>query len=367
MIFPFHITAYTKLAEFRKHRLYKYVFSLTMVVLATIIQKMVSDWSSPSTFLFYFPAVILATLYGDGNVAIFFSCILSQYYFVKPYGEMHISSPHSYFRLAIFIASAELVKKIIRIQTEEKLKAEAAVEMLQQREKDLEFEKAAREKFVSTLSHDLQTPLTAVKLNAQMIMRKYSSGDEKIIHAMNKQIRNINRIESMVRNLLDANSIRAGMSIPMEFEECNLRDLILASVEELTYIHGDRFKVECSQKIHGHWSSNGLNRMIENLCNNAVKYGDEEAKILISADMLRDGVFIKVNNKGKPISLEDQPKLFETFTRTSDAIESQKTGWGLGLALVKGLTEAHSGVVTLESNELHGTTFIIYLPLDSRR
>jgi signal transduction histidine kinase len=352
--------------EFKKHRLYKYVLSLFIVILATFLQKIFWHWIEPTAYLFYYPAVILAALYGDGNSAIALSCILSKYYFVKPYDSIHISWPDGYFRLAIFIASAELVKKIIRVQTEEKLKAEAAVEMLKQRERALEFEQVARERFVSTLSHDLQTPLTTVRLNAQMILRYYGA-EEKLNQAMVKQIRNINRIEGMIRNLLDANSIRAGGKIPLEFEECHLNEIIENTVQDLMHIHGDRFIIHCNQKIHGHWSANGIYRILENLCTNAVKYGDEQSKIEISAEKLREGVFLRVNNKGSPIPESEQTSIFESFTRAPSAIESKKTGWGLGLALVKGLTEAHGGLVTLESNKLHGTTFIIFLPLDSRK
>ena len=359
-------TALNLLLEFQKHRLYKYVMSLLIVLLATSLQKVCWHWIEPTAYLFYFPAVILAALYGDGNSAIALSCLLSQYYFIAPFESVHISWPDGYFRIAIFIISAELIKKIIRIQTEEKLKAEAAVEMLKQREKDLEFEHVAREKFVNTLSHDLQTPLTTVRLNAQMIMRHYKS-DEKINQSMVKQIRNINRIESMVRNLLDANSIRAGMKIPMEFEECHLNEIIENAVQDLSHIHGDRFKIKCTHKIQGYWSPNGIHRILENLCTNAVKYGDENAKIEISAEELREGVFLRVHNKGNPIPENEQSSIFETFNRSASAIKSNKTGWGLGLALVRGLTEAHSGLVTLESNKSHGTTFIIFLPLDSRK
>lgn len=367
MFSPSSISALTKLAEFKKHRFYKYALSVLIVSAATLLQNLTWEWLYPAPYIFYFPAIVLAALYGDGNSAIILSCILSQYYFVAPYGFLNLTWPGDYFRMGVFVVAAEMVKKIIRIQTEDKLKAEAAVMMLERREKDLEYKREAREKIVSTLSHDLQTPLTAVMLNGQMIMRQYGEQDDKLNLAMMKQLRNLHRIEAMIRDLLDANSIRAGVKIPIIIDECHLCEIIAHTMQDLIHIHGERFKVECEESIKGHWSSDAIKRILENLCTNAVKYGDENSKISITAQQVENGVLLRINNKGNPIPDDEQKILFDSFRRTDSAIESKKKGWGLGLFLVKGLTEAHNGVVSVESNQIHGTTFTVYLPLDARQ
>ena len=74
---------------------------------------------------------------------------------------------------------------------------------------------------------------------------------------------------------------------------------------------------------------------------------------------------VTVHNWGEPIAVDDQKFLFEPFRRTKSAEVSSKRGWGLGLALVKGIVEAHGGQVSVESSRELGTTFKFVLPLNS--
>ena len=120
--------------------------------------------------------------------------------------------------------------------------------------------------------------------------------------------------------------------------------------------------MNAKKHLLGQWSHDGVQRILENLCNNALKYGAENAEVTVTLEELEEGALLSVNNKGPVISPEDQITLFEPHTRTSSAIESKKQGWGLGLTLVKGLTESHGGSVRVESNERQGTTFVVYLP-----
>jgi len=75
---------------------------------------------------------------------------------------------------------------------------------------------------------------------------------------------------------------------------------------------------------------------------------------------------ISVHNYGSVIAPEDQPHIFDSFTRTQEAQAKGKIGWGLGLTLVRGCAEAHGGKVTVESSAALGTTFTIHLPPDAR-
>jgi signal transduction histidine kinase len=81
---------------------------------------------------------------------------------------------------------------------------------------------------------------------------------------------------------------------------------------------------------------------------------------------LPQGVLIAVNNQGAPIPPEELPTLFEPFKRVKQVDSAGPQGWGLGLTLVKGLTEAHGGRVRVESDAERGTTFVVELPRDAR-
>ncbi|RYZ81833.1 MAG: hypothetical protein EOP04_23245, partial [Proteobacteria bacterium] len=230
---------------------------------------------------------------------------------------------------------------------------------------ELESEREIREKFVATLSHDLRTPLTSAKLNAQLLLRKEAS-TQVITKLATRITSSIDRAEHMVKDLLDANRIKAGEGIPISVGECNLTELIGSTVTGLRLLHGERFKFEHSNVITGYWDCDTLQRVVENLSTNAVKYGKLNSQVTIDVTSKAHEVEISVHNEGEAISPEDQKLLFQSYQRTKAAVSSGHKGWGIGLTLVKGIAEAHHGSVGIKSNAEHGTTFWFRVPKDCR-
>ena len=230
---------------------------------------------------------------------------------------------------------------------------------------ELELEKELRVRFIAMLTHDLRTPLTIAKLSAQMLERKNElSPDEKsFLHRISDSL---SRMDQMIRDLLDANLIRAGEKLPIEIELCEMNLIVSKAIGDLTTVHGDRFRFSPKNPIEGYWSQNGIRRILENLCNNAVKYGHENAPIMIELNETNEHIELSVRNDGPPIPLADQLKLFEPFKRTESANTSKQKGWGLGLALVKGIAESHGGKISIQSSDVAGTTFTVTLPRDCR-
>jgi signal transduction histidine kinase len=227
---------------------------------------------------------------------------------------------------------------------------------------NLEKERELRETFVSTLTHDLRTPLTAAKMSAQILMRK-TDDPETSTRIASRIASNLDRIDHMIRDLLDANLIKAGEKIPLDIKECDIAHVIKLTLEELTTIHGSRFILHSVDSIVGKWSCDGVRRILENLCSNAIKYGAVESPVTVSLSQSPTKITLTVQNSGNPIALQDQNTLFEPFRRTSAAQKGLQKGWGLGLTLVRGLVEAHDGTVSVESNPGDGTLFKVELPL----
>jgi PAS domain S-box-containing protein len=227
----------------------------------------------------------------------------------------------------------------------------------------LEEERDLRERFVATLTHDLRTPLTAAKLNAHMLARK--GDDPAVLYKLTARIsENLDRADRMIRDLLDANRIRAGEGLPLEISECDLSAVARETLEELSLVHGDRFVLNAPSAIQGHWSCSGMRRIIENLCNNAIKYGARDHPVTVSvAQTGPDEVSLSVHNWGPPIPAEAQQLLFQQYRR----MESAQKGWGLGLTLVEGLAKAHRGTVRVESTRETGTTFTVTIARDLRQ
>ncbi|HXH29262.1 MAG TPA: PAS domain S-box protein [Bacteriovoracaceae bacterium] len=230
----------------------------------------------------------------------------------------------------------------------------------------LEEEHVLRERFVSALTHDLRTPMTVAKMTAEVLLRKAET-PETMKNMFDRIIRNMDRADLMIRDLLDANRIKAGEGIPISIVACHLDQIIAVVVKDLSELHGPRFQVrnEAGQLI-GHWDSKGIQRITENLVSNAIKYGKADSPITIRLKSENVWAEIAVHNEGNAISHEDQQTLFKPYHRTESAITGKQKGWGIGLTLVKGLIEAHGGTVRIESEPGLGTTFFVRLPLDAR-
>lgn len=231
--------------------------------------------------------------------------------------------------------------------------------------KDLEVERDLRERFVSALTHDLRTPLTAAKISAQLLARKLSEQPESQKFAI-RISDNIDRADIMIRDLLDANLVKAGEKLPVKIVSCHLDHIISEVIEELSSLHGDRFKFKKQGSIDGYWDCEGMRRVTENLLNNAIKYGSSVSPITITLTEAHERATLRIHNMGSYISPSDQAKLFEQFKRTEEAQKGEQRGWGIGLSLVKGLVEAHHGTIKVESDEATGTTFIVEVPIDAR-
>ena len=215
--------------------------------------------------------------------------------------------------------------------------------------------------FVNTLTHDLKTPITAAKMNAELILRR-SDLPDPTINSVKKIIVSMNRIDSMIRDLLDNGKLRAGEQLSLQFIPCDLNLVVREVVDEMSIIHGDRFIYKPKGAVKGCFGCDGIRRAVENLVGNAVKYSTPKTPITVSLKPEKMSVELTVHNEGPPISENEIPKLFQQFHRSESAEAGTKVCWGLGLTLVKGVVDSHKGKVRVESKEGKGTSFIIDIP-----
>ncbi|MGV0028100.1 sensor histidine kinase [Phormidesmis priestleyi] len=216
-----------------------------------------------------------------------------------------------------------------------------------------------QELFMVTLTHDLRNPINVVKMGTQLVLRRFERGDTHF-DVTARMLSAIDRLDSMIQNLLDASRLRAGQRLKMTFEDCDLEQLVQEVVEDLNFAYQDRFVMVCEGAIVTHCSRKEIRRVIENIATNAVKYGAPNTPITLTLQQNATAISLTIHNEGMPIAPEAQSILFQQFRRTTDSEE--QTGWGLGLFLAKSLTEAHQGTIEVESAEGKGTSFIIKLP-----
>lgn len=255
------------------------------------------------------------------------------------------------------------IKALLRARKAEK-ERELLLIKSQRDVEQLSLERELRERFVATLTHDLRSPLTAAKMSAQLILR-HLNVPEPIQKQAGRIKDHIDRADRMIRDLLDVSRVRAGERLPLDLTACDLRIVVENALADLTSIHGDRFHFIADPEVVGIWDASELRRVIENLGNNAIKYGDLYRPITVSIEQDAQSVTLSVHNEGDALSTEEQASLFMPYRRSTSADAGQQKGWGLGLTLVLGATQAHGGAVTVESIPGKGTTFYVRLPRDA--
>jgi signal transduction histidine kinase len=225
--------------------------------------------------------------------------------------------------------------------------------------KSLKEERVIREAFVSSLTHDLRTPLSVARMHTEMIARKVDSPG--VLDKCHKIIKHIDEVDRMIQDLLDANRLKAGQSLPVHLADMCMNDVINDSIDDFVDLHGDRFIFHSPPgKICGHWCPKGMRRIMDNLLGNAVKYGHSNSPVEVSLSQDDLETSIEVHNAGPCISNTARVYLFQPFKRPPHS--AKKGGWGIGLSLVKGIVDAHNGKIFVDSNDKEGTTFRIVVP-----
>lgn len=218
---------------------------------------------------------------------------------------------------------------------------------------------------ICSLTHDIRSPLTAARLSAQLI-RKDLIEESKILNLIGRVITNIDRADQLIQSLLEINFVNSGQRLKLNIGYTELTSSIKESLIDLQMLHGERFALVIPENLNGYWSAPDIRRILENLITNAVKYGAQDTPITITLRDLGSEIQLSVHNRGNPIPPDQQALLFEPFQRLQCTDHLGQKGWGLGLAIVREITEAHHGKIQLESTAELGTTFVVTLPKDSR-
>lgn len=216
-----------------------------------------------------------------------------------------------------------------------------------------------RDNFFSGVTHDLKNPISNIMM-AVDCLENYDV-DQKARSRLLKGIKmSAERAEALIRDLLDINLIKSGNQLPVNPEKSDMLELIRESVQSFKTQGQQPIHTEfCCESLWGLWDSSLVNRAIDNLLQNAIKYGEVAAPISIIVTRDEQYALLSVHNEGMPIPEEKRESLFNRFYR---ADEAQASGWGLGLALVQGIAQAHGGEVELESEKDKGTTFTLKIP-----
>jgi len=219
-----------------------------------------------------------------------------------------------------------------------------------------------KEDFLFMASHEFRTPLTALRLQAELIHRVLGKevSEERIPRYLSGIDVQVDRLEELLRSLLDVSRINSG-GFALELGEVDLSEIVGAVVERFrpeAERAGVEFRVR-ARSVRGRWDRVRLDQVVTNLVSNALKYGNGQP-VDLETDERSGKALLLVRDKGIGIAPESRDRIFERFTREKGARPVK--GLGLGLWIAKKLAVAHGGELSVESELGKGSTFTLSIP-----
>lgn len=220
------------------------------------------------------------------------------------------------------------------------------------------------EDILGIASHELKTPLTSLKAYTQVLeMRMAAEGNSSSVILVNKMDRQINRIISMIFDLLDATKLQSGILV-LKKSLFDVNDLIIEVVDSLKNVNQNhQFILSLARSTEIFADRVRVSQVLVNLISNAVKYSPESDKIQIESRYQYGFLIVSVIDFGIGISSLEIQKLFNRFYRVSSIRESYQ-GLGLGLYISYQIIDQHRGKMGVSSEEGSGSTFWFSLPLE---
>ena len=216
--------------------------------------------------------------------------------------------------------------------------------------------------FVTTVSHDLRSPLTAILGYVELLERSGPLNDSQ--QGFVERIRfSVKSITALISELLELGKIEAGFDDAREL--VSLQSIINHAIESQRHQWETKrqdLQVQIAEDVPPVLGNPlHLRQLIVNLLENAIKYTPEQGGIALSLSVDGDFLLLRVRDTGIGIPQKDQPYIFDKFFRTDEAIDNY-IGTGLGLSIVKGIVERHHGRIWVESQVGAGSMFMVMLP-----
>jgi signal transduction histidine kinase len=348
-----------------RRRYVRYVVALGACALAVSCQLLIWPYIPPSPQLLFYPAVLVAAWFGGlapGVLAVLLSSIAIAYWFLPP--VTGFDRGDDVLDMAVFIAMGLTVAGLMartRASTREAqsawMEAETARARLQQAYR-------AREEMLAIVSHDLRTPLTSIELSStQLIRASEPAGDERVRIYGERIQRAARRMESLVRNLLDAAMIESG-ALTMHFAPVQVNALLESTVQ-LCQPLAERKSILLEARLEGRNSlvcdAERIKQALENLVGNALKFVPSDGEVIMNVRTEASEIVFEVRDSGPGIPPDQIGHVFDRYWRAGGGAST-----GLGLYIAKAIVEGHGGRIwAISGDGKKGTTVAFALPAEA--
>ena len=324
-----------------------------------------------------FVIVLIARLF-EWRAALIASVVASiafNYFFLPPFYTFHIEEPQNWVSFFVFLAVAATVGHLSSMSNQRREEAERLlVELESAFEKAAEAEGLKRSEslksaLLDAVTHDFRTPLTSIKASVTMLIEDahFKAGNldrnahNELLEVINEET---DRLNTFVESMVEAARFQAGSAL-LTRSPASAEEIILKAARRskaLTQTHKLRSTIEPdlpSLRV----DARSLVEALFNLIDNAAKYAPEGTEITIAAARQNGGVRFSVEDEGRGVAQADRELVFQRFYRDQSS-PSNKHGLGMGLAIVRGIIEAHGGKIWIEQGT-KGARFVFDLPVNS--
>ena len=222
----------------------------------------------------------------------------------------------------------------------------------------------ARRDMVANISHELRTPISAIRLLRDTLSRQ-SNSDKQQQKMLRKIGRELDTLQRIVDGMHDLSMIESGQAI-MKLIEMPLSILVTEALEHLDeQIEARKVKITTAvdDELYALVDPGQIGRVLANLIHNALKVTPKKGEIRVSAEltMPRDAIVVRIDDSGPGIPPEERDRIFERFYQLDEARTERRGGSGLGLSIARHIIEAHQGQIWVEASDLGGARFCFTL------
>jgi signal transduction histidine kinase len=222
-----------------------------------------------------------------------------------------------------------------------------------------------RRDLVAWVGHDLRTPLASIRVIVEALADGVVQDSATVQRYLQTAQRDIRSLSQLIDDLFEMAQLDAG-GLQLERQPNSISDLISDTLESFSAQaerQGVRLEGSCAPGIDPVWiDAQQIGRVLSNLVGNALRHTPAGGTVSVRASITSEGVQVQVSDTGEGISADDLPRVFEQFYRGEKSRSRATGGAGLGLAIAKGIVEAHDGRIWVESKPGQGTHFYFTVP-----
>lgn len=265
------------------------------------------------------------------------------------------------------LKTSQELKSLNRELTRKSKELERLTQQLQDAYNRLEFIDQQKDEFLSTVTHEIRTPLTAIRALSEIVFDNPDMDDEQRKYFLGTVIKESERLTRLINQVLDLERFESGKQVFAieKFDFCEMIKEATDSIKQLAVENKIKIEANSLEKDIAIWADRDrLMQVVINFLSNAIKFSPKTGAVInVNCTVLNDFIDLSVTDNGEGIEPNFQAMIFDKFYQVADKTHRKPKGSGLGLAISKKIIELHNGIIWVDSQVGVGSTFGFKIPI----